>query len=106
MSVQPDESWTESGEPIRIRLDLATDYSGLTDEQLLDERDSQRKQLEELTMHPGTSPAVLQLRSSIEREVGRMTDELRRRHPSRESTSARGRHRLRLRRATTGSSSD
>ncbi len=58
-------------------------YRGLTDAQLLDERDRQRIQLDELARHPGGSPAISELRTSIGREVEQMTDELHRRARSR-----------------------
>ena len=38
-------------------------------DQLIAERERQQSQLDELTLHPGSSPAVGQLRSSIESEV-------------------------------------
>jgi hypothetical protein len=87
MSAHPEDlTWTQSPEPIRFNLSCDTDYTFTQDEQLMAERDRQRRQLDELTLHPGSSPAVDQLRASIEREVDRMTDELRRRararHPS------------------------
>ena len=70
-----------------------TDYSYLSDEQLAEERDRQQAQLDELKTHAGESAPVRQLRSSIDRDVKRMTDELRRRarsrHPSSRSLSDR-----------------
>jgi hypothetical protein len=100
MSAHPEHlSWTQSEAPIRVVLDADTDYTMFGDEQLMAERDRQRDQLDELTMHPGGSPAVDQLRSSIEREVGRMTDELRRRARSRHPSSRTLGNRLRSMRA-------
>lgn len=94
MSAHPENlTWTQSDTPIRVVLDAQTDYTMFGDEQLLTERDRQRKQLEELTMHPGCSPTVSKLRASIDHEVERMTDEIRRRerlrHPSSQSLSGR-----------------
>ena len=94
MSVHPDNlTWSRSDVPIRIDLNGDTDYSMFGDEQLRIERDRQSEQLQELVMSPGGSPAVAQLRQSLEREVERMTDELRRRarsrHPSSRSLSGR-----------------
>jgi len=51
----------------------------IDDEQLIIERDRQRKHLDEVTTNPGRYPAVGQLLSGIERDVERMTDELIRR---------------------------
>jgi hypothetical protein len=98
MSVHPDNlTWSRSDVPIRIDLDGDTDYSMFGDEQLRAERDRQSDQLDELVLHPGGSPAVALLRHSLEREVERMTDELRRRarsrHPSSRSTNGRLRSR-------------
>jgi hypothetical protein len=77
MSAHPDDlTWTQSADPIQVTLDGDIDYRLFGDEQLVAERDRQRAQLNELTRHPSSSPVVDQLRSSIEREVGRMTDEL------------------------------
>jgi hypothetical protein len=88
MSVHPDNlTWSRSDVPIRIVLDGDIDYSLFGDEQLMAERDRQRDQLQELVLHPGGSPAVAQLRDSLEREVDRMTDELRRRARSRHPSS-------------------
>ena len=86
MSVHPDNlTWSRSDVPIRIDLNGDTDYSMFGDEQLRNERDRQSDQLQELVLHRGGSPAVAQLRRSLEREVERMTDELRRRARSRAS---------------------
>jgi hypothetical protein len=87
MAAHPEDlTWTTSNEPIRFDLADDTDYPFMNDEQLITERDRQREQLGELTMHSSSSPAVDQLRSSIQREVDRMTEELRcrarSRHPS------------------------
>ena len=88
MSAHPENpTWTQSSEPIQVNLDAETDYTTFGDEHLITERDRQRAQLDELTMHAGSSPVVNQLRASIEREVGRMTDELRRRARSRHPSS-------------------
>ena len=94
MSTQPrDLAWTQSSEPLQVDADGVTDYTYLSDDQLASERDRQQAQLDELKMHAGDSPAVHQLRSSIEREVRRMNDELRSRarsrHPSSRSLSDR-----------------
>lgn len=94
MSVHPDNlTWSRSDVPIRVDLNSDTDYSMFGDEQLRIERDRQSQQLQELVLSPGGSPAVAQLRRSLEREVERMTDELRRRarsrHPSSRSLSGR-----------------
>lgn len=94
MSTHPqDLTWTQSTEPIQVLLDDDTDYTSFGDEELSGERDRQRQQLDELSLHPGSSPAVTQLRASIEREVGRMNDELKRRarsrHPSSRGMSSR-----------------
>jgi hypothetical protein len=94
MSAHPqDLTWTKSDEPIQVLLDGDIDYTSFGDEELSIERDRQRQQLDELTLHPGSSPAVSQLRASIEREVGRMEDEQRRRarsrHPSSRGVSGR-----------------
>lgn len=94
MSTQPrDLAWTQSSEPLQVDADGVTDYTFFSDEQLSAERDRQQAQLDELKMHSGDSLAVRQLRSSIEREVKRMTDELRirarSRHPSSRSLSDR-----------------
>jgi hypothetical protein len=97
MTSQPEEvAWTESEEPLRVRLDGKTDYTNFGDKQLLDERGAQQTQLDELVLHPGSSPAVLQLRASIEREIGYMSDELGRRGRSKDQSSGRTRSRLRL----------
>jgi hypothetical protein len=81
-----DLAWTKSGEPLLVEANGDTDYTFFSDEQLASERDRQQDQLDELTRHSGHSPAVSQLHDSIEREVGRMTAELKRRarlrHPS------------------------
>jgi hypothetical protein len=103
VSVHPDNlTWTQSEDPIRVVLDAENDYSMFDDDQLIAERDRQQNQLDELTMHPGSSPAVGQLRSSIESEVGRMTDELLRRARSRHPSSHRMGGRLRSLRFPTG----
>jgi hypothetical protein len=78
---------TQSSKPIQEILGTGADYTMIDDEQLIIERDWLRKQLDQLTVKPGSSPvAVGQLLSSIEREVQRMTDELllrtRSRHPA------------------------
>jgi len=96
MSVHPDNlTWTQSEVPIRVVLDAESDYTVFDNEQLITERDRQQNQLDELTLHPGSSPAVGQLRSSIESEVGRMNDELLRRARSRHPSSNRPGGRLR-----------
>jgi hypothetical protein len=88
MSAHPqDLTWTQSAEPIQVVLDGDTDYTSFGDEELSAERDRQCQQLDELTLHPGSSPAVTQLRASIEREVGRMNEELKRRARSRHPSS-------------------
>jgi hypothetical protein len=94
MSVHPDNlTWTESDAPIRVVLGAETDYTGFDDEQLAIERDRQRHQLDELDLHRQSSTAVTQLHDTLQREVDRMTDELRRRaqsrHPSSRGLSAR-----------------
>ncbi len=94
MSLHPDNlTWTRSDVPIRIDLDDDTDYSMFDDDHLRAERDRQRQQLDELVLHPGGSPAVALLRQSLEGEIDRMTDELRRRarsrHPSSRSVGGR-----------------
>jgi hypothetical protein len=94
MSTQPrDLAWTQSSEPLQVDADGVTDYSFFSDEQLAEERDRQQTQLDELGTHSGESAAVRELRSSIDGEVKRMTDELRRRarsrHPSSRSLSDR-----------------
>jgi hypothetical protein len=94
MSTHPrDLGWTQSSEPLRVDADGVTDYTFFSDEQLFAERDRQQAQLDELKMHSGNSPAVRQLRAGIEREVTRMTDELksraRSRHPSSRTRSGR-----------------
>ena len=77
MSTQPrDLAWTQSSEPLQVDADGVTDYSFFSDEQLAEERDRQQAQLDELKTHAGESAPVRQLRSSIDREVKRMTDEL------------------------------
>jgi len=96
MSVHPDNlAWTQSDVPIRVVIDAESDYTTFGDDQLIAERDRQKKQLDELTMHPSSSPAVGQLRSSIEGEVRRMSDELLRRARSRHPSSRRLGGRLR-----------
>jgi hypothetical protein len=103
MSVHPDNlTWTQSEAPIRVVLDAESDYSTYGDDQLTAERDRQQNQLDELTLHPGSSPAVGQLRSSIENEVGRINDELLRRARSRHPSSHRRGGRLRALRSPTG----
>jgi hypothetical protein len=88
MSTQPrDLTWTQSGEPLQVEADDDTDYTLFSDEQLDRERDRQQAQLDDLKRHSGNSAAVNQLRSSIEREVERMTGELRRRARSRHPSS-------------------
>jgi hypothetical protein len=88
MSVHPDNlTWTQSDAPIRVVLDAETDYTGFDDEQLILERDRQRQQLDELNLHRGSSPAVAQLRDTLEREVDRMEEELHRRARSRHPSS-------------------
>jgi hypothetical protein len=88
MSAHPqDLTWTQSDEPIQVLLDGDSDYTSFGNEELSIERDRQRQQLDELTLHPDSSPAVTQLRASIEREVGRMEGELRRRARSRHPSS-------------------
>ena len=88
VSTQPrDLAWTQSSEPLQVDADDVTDYSYLSDEQLAEERDRQQTQLDELKAHTDESTAVRQLRSSIDREVKRMTDELRRRARSRHPSS-------------------
>ena len=61
-------------------------YSLFADEQLINERDRLRVQLEELTMNPGSSPVASQILVNMEQEIEHMTDELRQRalslHPS------------------------
>jgi hypothetical protein len=94
MSTYPrDLGWTKDSEPLQVDADGVADYSYLSDEQLAEERDRQQAQLDELKSHAGQSAAVRQLRSSIDRDVKRMTDELRRRarsrHPSSRSLSGR-----------------
>jgi len=78
---------------LQVEADGVTDYTLFSDEQLDLERDRQQAQLDELMLHSGNSLAVSQLRSSIEREVERMTSELKRRarsrHPSSRGLSAR-----------------
>jgi hypothetical protein len=88
MSTHPkDLTWTQSSEPLRIETDGVIDYTYFSDEQLLLERDRQRAQLDELVLHSGSSGAVEDLRASIDREVDRMTDELRQRARSRHPSS-------------------
>ncbi len=88
MSAQPrDLGWTQSSEPLRVDADGVTDYTFFSDEQLSAERDRQQAQLDELKLHSGDSLAVRQLRAGIDREVTRMTDELRRRARSRHPSS-------------------
>jgi hypothetical protein len=57
-----------------------------TDEQLIIERRRLTDQLDGLTMNPGSSPVASQILVNMEREIERMTDELRQRalslHPS------------------------
>lgn len=94
MSVHPDNlTWTRSDTPIRVVLDAETDYTRFDDEQLMIERDKQGHQLEELTLQRSSSPAVAQLRETLQREVERMTEELHRRarsrHPSSRGLTAR-----------------
>ena len=97
MSVHPDNlTWSRSEVPIRIDLEGDTDYSMFGDDQLRLERDRQSQQLLELVLHPGGSPAVAQLHQSLEREVERMSDELRRRARSRHPSSRGLSGRLRL----------
>lgn len=71
----------------------STFYGELTDEELLDERDRQRTQLDELMKHPGSSPAIRELLASISGDVEQMTGELHRRarlrHPASRSLRAR-----------------
>ncbi len=103
MSVHPDNlAWTQSEVPIRVVLDDDSDYSMYGNDQLIAERERQQSQLDELTMHPSSSPAVGQLRSSIESEVARITDELVRRARSRHPSSQRLGERLRSLRSPTG----
>jgi hypothetical protein len=86
-------TWSQGGGPPRTTINGDSNYSLLADEQLIIERDRKRKELDEVTMHPGSSPAVGHLLVSIEREVERISDELlrraRSRHPSIRSLSAR-----------------
>lgn len=86
---------TQSSNPIQEVLGAGTDYTVIDDEHLIIERDRQRRQLDELTENPGSSTAVGQLLSSIEREVERITDELMRRALSRHPASRGVRGRLR-----------
>ncbi len=95
MSTNPrDLGWTRSSEPLRVDADGVTDYTFFTDEQLFAERDRQQSQLDELNMHSGDSPAVRQLRAGIDREVARMTDELKQRARSRHPSSRTGSGRI------------
>jgi hypothetical protein len=88
MSTHPkDLTWTQSSEPLQIDTGGVIDYTYFSDEQLLLERDRQRSQLDELVLHSGSSGAVEDLRASIDREVERMTDELRQRARSRHPSS-------------------
>ena len=94
MSVHPEDLGpTQSSKSIQEVMGVGADFTMIGDEQLIIERERQRKQLDEMTMNPGSYPAVGQLLSGIEREVERMTDELIRRarsgHPA--SRSVRGR---------------
>jgi hypothetical protein len=82
-----DLSWTHSSEPLQITTDEVIDYTYFSDEQLLAERDRQRTQLDELIVHSGRSDVVDHLRASIEREVERMSGELRARARSRHPSS-------------------
>lgn len=88
MSAHPEGlGLTQSSKPIQGILDVGIDYTMIDDEQLIIDRDRQRRQLDELTVNPGSSPAIGQLLSNIEREVERMTDELIQRALSRHPAS-------------------
>jgi hypothetical protein len=70
----------------RTGTDSDVSYRLFTDEQLIIERRRLVNQLDELTMNPGSSPVASQILVNMEREIERMTDELRQRalsqHPS------------------------
>jgi hypothetical protein len=100
MSTHPEEmGLTQSSKPIQGTLDVGTDYTMIDDEQLIIERARQRRRLDELTVDPGSSPAVVQLLAGIERDVERMTDQLIQRALSRRPASRSVRGRLRTMRS-------
>ena len=71
----PPDRWKSTEEGIT--------YGLLTDQQLVTERARLRVRLDDLTMSPGSSPAVSQILVNIEQEIERITDDLRRRAISR-----------------------
>jgi len=74
-----DATWTRGGEPSLQEVTGVANFSQLSDDQLIIERDRQRRRLDELTVNPGSSPAVCSLLVSIDHDVERMTEELIRR---------------------------
>lgn len=90
--------WTQSEVPLRMRLDGSADFSGLTDQQLLEERQAQQHQLDELVVGPDSSPAVEQIQSTIQRELGDLSAEMTRRGLIGGRAPQRSGHRLRIRR--------
>ncbi|MGO8871113.1 MAG: hypothetical protein ACLQPH_06870 [Acidimicrobiales bacterium] len=91
------QSDTRPSAPSRTTVNGVEMYLLSTDEQLIVERDRQQHQLDELIRHPAGSACVMQLATSIERDVDRKTEELlrraRARHPSSRTLSARLRFR-------------
>ncbi len=82
-----DNPSSNAGKRHRMRVYEITGYTAYTDDELIIERDRQRKRLDELTLQPGTSPSIVQLLVGIEGEVERMTDELMRRARARHPAS-------------------
>ena len=100
MGTEPDvPTWAQSDRPRRTRVNGVVSYVLFTDEQLIGERDRLMDQLNELTLHSGSSTAVGRLLVSIDREFEHITAELikraRTRHPSAGSPGSRLRFRSR-----------
>lgn len=78
--------WAPPGDDHPANTTGVISYRLFTDKQLISERTRLRARLEDLTMNPGSSPAVGQVLVNMERDLERMTDEVGRRsiarHPS------------------------
>ena len=80
-------TWTPPREDRLTNTSGVISSSLIGDEQLVSERDHLRDRLDELTKNPGSSPVASQILVNMEREIERMTDELRQRALSRHPSS-------------------
>jgi hypothetical protein len=103
MAVSPDSpTWAVGDRYLPTAVHEEADHTLLSDEQLINERDRLRKQLDELTDNPGSAPVVGQMLVNMDQRIDRMTDELTRRALSRTPSSADPSTRLRYRSSARG----